>query len=214
MLRSFQEAVDALWGFREALVRCAESQGVSVAGVGTPFDNPAEANVTDDSRYAAISDSVGEPAFEHHINGLHIHVGVPDRNAAIGELNYLRRWLPVLLAMSSNSPFWCGQDNRFSSWRTIQYRRWTPAGCPPTFIDAAGYDRRTKALIGTGVTADKGSISWSARLSCHQPTVGIRVADASWSPPRRCCWLCWGGHWSPPPWAGLRLWPWCRVLNC
>lgn len=94
----------------------------------------------------------------------------------------MRRWLPVLLAMSANSPFWCGQDTAFSSWRAIEYRRWTTAGCPPVFIDAADYDRRTRALIGIGATPDKGSISWASRLSNHQPTVEIRVFDAQLEP--------------------------------
>lgn len=182
VLRSFEEAARALWGFRTALIACSEDRGVLVAGVGTPFINPAGAMVTDDARYANIADSIGALAFEHHLNGLHIYVGVSEREAAIGALNYLRRWLPVLLAMSANSPFWCGEDTTFSSWRAIQYRRWTTAGCPPRFIDAADYDRRTEALIGIGVTPDKGSISWSARLSVRQPTVEIRVADAQLEP--------------------------------
>lgn len=179
---SFEEAARALWGFRTALAGCAESHGVLAAGVGTPFSIPATTTVTEDNRYVEIADSIGALAFEHHINGLHIHVGIPDREAAIGALNYLRCWLPTLLAMSANSPFWCGQDTTFASWRAIQYRRWTTAGCPPTFIDAADYDKRVKALIGIGITPDKGSISWSARLSAHQPTVEIRVADAQLDP--------------------------------
>lgn len=182
VLRSFEEAAGDLWSFRTALTSCAEDRGVLAAGVGTPFANPTGAMVTDDSRYMGIADRIGALASEHHLNGLHIHVGVPEREAAIGAVNYLHRWLPVLLAMSANSPFWCGQDTTFSSWRAIQYRRWTTAGCPPVFIDAADYDRRTEALIGIGVTPDKGSISWSARLSDHQPTVEIRVADAQLEP--------------------------------
>ncbi|POH57273.1 carboxylate-amine ligase [Arthrobacter glacialis] len=182
VLGSFEEAAGALWSFRTALTSCAEDHGVLAAGVGTPFTNPNGAMVTDNSRYENIAGSIGALAFEHHLNGLHIHVGVPEGEAAIGALNYLRRWLPVLLAMSANSPFWCGEDTTFSSWRGIQYRRWTTAGCPPRFLDAADYDRRTKALIGIGVTPDQGSISWSARLSHHQPTVEIRVADAQLEP--------------------------------
>lgn len=182
VLSSFEEAAAALWSFRTSLDSCAESQGVLAAGVGTPWANPAGTMLTDDTRYRGIAESIGALASEHHLNGLHIHVGVSDRGAAIGALNHMRRWLPVLLAMSANSPFWCGQDTAFSSWRAIEYRRWTTAGCPPEFIDAADYDRRTKALIGIGVTPDKDSISWSARLSNHQPTVEIRVADAQLEP--------------------------------
>lgn len=182
VLSSFEEAAAVLWSFRTALDSCAGVQGVLAAGVGTPWANPTGPMVTDDTRYLGIAQNIGALASEHHLNGLHIHVGVSDREAAIGALNYMRRWLPVLLAMSANSPFWCGQDTTFSSWRAIEYRRWTTAGCPPFFSDAADYDRRTEALIGIGVTPDKGSISWAARLSNHQPTLEIRVADAQLEP--------------------------------
>lgn len=179
---TFEEAARTLWSFRTALVDSAEDHGVLVAGVGTPFNNPTRLMVTEDRRYQEIATSMGTLALEHHINGLHIHVGIPDREIAIVALNYLRHWLPTLLAMSANSPFWCGKDTSFSSWRAIEYRRWTTAGCPPTFIDAADYNERTKALIGIGVTPDMGSVSWSARLSDRQPTLEIRVADAQLEP--------------------------------
>jgi glutamate---cysteine ligase / carboxylate-amine ligase len=182
VLRTFEEAAQSLWAFRTALDGCTDGHGVVAAGVGTPFANPTQTLVTADDRYVEIADSMGALALEHHISGLHVHVGVPDRNAAIRALNYLRPWLPVLLAMSANSPFWCGKDTTFGSWRAIQYRRWTTAGCPPVFANAADYDRRTQALIGIGVTPDKGSISWSARLSARHPTVEIRVADAQLEP--------------------------------
>ena len=182
VLMEFNEAAQALWDFRSALAQCADEYGVVVAGVGTSFMNPAQAMVTENGRYKAIAESIGILASEHYINGLHIHVGVPGREAGIVSLNYLRQWLPTLLAMSSNSPFWCGQDTGFSSWRAIQYRRWSTAGCPPEFIDATDYEQRIRALIGIGVTPDKGSISWSARLSARHPTVEIRVADAQLNP--------------------------------
>ncbi|MGA7203271.1 MAG: YbdK family carboxylate-amine ligase [Specibacter sp.] len=182
VLNTFEEAAQSLWAFRTALEACTDGHGVVAAGVGTPFANPTQTLVTDDDRYAEIADKMGALAFEHHISGLHIHVGIPDRNAGIRALNYLRPWLPVLLAMSANSPFWCGKDTTFCSWRAIQYRRWTTAGCPPFFANAADYDRRTQALIGIGITPDKGSISWSARLSARHPTVEIRVADAQLEP--------------------------------
>lgn len=101
---------------------CAEHHGVLPAGAGTPFMSPAKAMVSDNRRYENIAGSIEALAFEHHLNGLHIHVGVPEREAALGALNYLPRWLPVLLAMSANSPFWCGEDTAFSSRRVAGSR--------------------------------------------------------------------------------------------
>ncbi|WP_256939592.1 glutamate--cysteine ligase [Arthrobacter sp. BF1] len=182
VLMQFDEAAQALWDFRSVLAACAEEYGAVVAGVGTSFMNPVRPMVTENSRYREIAECIGLLASEHYINGLHIHVGVPSREAGIVSLNFLRRWLPTVLAMSANSPYWCGQDTWFSSWRAIQYRRWSTAGCPPEFVDATDYDQRIQALIGMGITPDEGSISWSARLSARHPTVEVRVADAQLNP--------------------------------
>ncbi|AIX99920.1 hypothetical protein ART_0322 [Arthrobacter sp. PAMC 25486] len=85
---------------------------------------------------------------EHEINGLHVHTGIPDQESGVHALNADRRWLPTLLAISANSPFWCGSDTGFASWRAIHSRRWTTAGCPPWFADAADYRARVAALMG------------------------------------------------------------------
>ena len=115
---------------------------------------------------------------DHQVSGLHVHVGIPSREAGVIVLNAVRPWLPLLTAMSANSPLWRGQDTGHDSWRTVLLRRWTTSGCPPAFVDAADYDRRIKRLLGIGGTVDLGVIMWDVRLSEHLPTVEFRMADA------------------------------------
>lgn len=182
IFRSREEATSSLVAFRTALKAAATEHGVVVAGTGTPFQKSPAPVMTKDSRYREIAEVVAELSQEHEINGLHVHVGIPDPESGLRALNSVRRWLPTLMAISANSPFWCGQDTGFASWRAIQSRRWTTAGCPPHFTDATDYHDRVSALIGIGGTPDSGSIAWYARLSEHQPTLEIRVADAQLQP--------------------------------
>ena len=86
--------------------------------------------------------------------------------------------MPLLTAMAGNSPLWRGYDTGYDSWRTVLLRRWTTSGCPPSFVDAADYDRRIARLLGIGGTADLALIAWDVRLSEHLPTIEFRMGDA------------------------------------
>jgi carboxylate-amine ligase len=112
------------------------------------------------------------------MSGLHVHVGVPSREHGVAALNSVRPWLPLLTAMTGNSPLWRGNVTGYESWRTVQLRRWTTAGCPPRFADAADYDRRINGMLGFGGLADLALIAWNVRLSEHLPTIEFRMADA------------------------------------
>ncbi|MEC5149823.1 gamma-glutamyl:cysteine ligase YbdK (ATP-grasp superfamily) [Cryobacterium psychrotolerans] len=105
-------------------------------------------------------------------------MGVPSRDAGVRALNRLRIWLPTLMALSGNSPFWRGSSTGFDSWRAVIMRRWTTTGCPSHFNDAADYDRRIRRLVGVGATTDVATVAWYGRLSEVHPTLEVRVADA------------------------------------
>ncbi len=83
----------------------------------------------------------------------------------------------MLLALSSNSPFWQGADSGYASYRTQVWYRWPTAGPTEPFGDAAGYDRATARLLATGVPLDAGQFYFDARISATHPTVEVRVAD-------------------------------------
>jgi len=176
------QALASIAGFREALSAWATENGLIACGVGLPYRVAQEAEVTDEPRYREIASHFGLIVRDHQLNGLHVHVGVADRDAAVEASNALRPWLPVLLALSANSPYWNGVDTGFDSWRAIHSRRWTTHGIPPRFLDAADYDRRTAALRGVGGTSDAGTLNWVVRPSERYPTVEVRVFDAQLDP--------------------------------
>lgn len=172
------EAVAALVGFRRELEAEAQQSGVVVASVGSPPDALPFPTVTDTPRYRRIVDDMQGVIADHQIQGLHVHIGVPEREPAVRALNATRYWLPLLASLTGNSPIWRGHDTGYESWRNVGLRRWTTTGAPPEFIDAADYDRRLERLIGVGGTEDRAVVMWTARLSSHVPTVEVRIADA------------------------------------
>lgn len=172
-----QEARASLLDFRSRLGELALRRGVLAAAVGTPPQVRSGPDAPRSGRYARIAHAIEGLAHDHQINGLHVHVGIDDPDARIRASNHLRPWLPVLLALSANSPFWAGSDSGFASWRAIHSRRWTTYGIPPWFEDADDYAAAVTALAGVGATSDPGTINWTTRLSATHPTLEVRVCD-------------------------------------
>ena len=173
------QALDALLGFRAGLASAAAAAGVSVAATGAAPRIPATPAVLNSSdRYRKMGLLTGAVGNEQYVNGTHIHVGVPTREAGVRVLNGLRPWLGLLGAVAANSPYWRGEDSSFASWRMVHYRRWSVQGCPPFFKDAADYARRLGNLLASDVVPDAGHVGWAARLSERFPTVEVRIADA------------------------------------
>ncbi|WP_426516378.1 carboxylate-amine ligase [Diaminobutyricibacter sp. McL0618] len=168
----------SLTRFRAELASWAANNGMIAGGVGAPYRADAHSPVANADRYRAIAAHFGGIIADHQINGVHVHVGVPDLDAAIRASNRLRPWLPTLLALAANSPFWHGEDTGFDSWRAIHTRRWTTHGIPPSFRDGADYRARTAALLRTSGITDPGTVNWVVRPSERYPTVEIRVFDA------------------------------------
>ena len=177
-----REALRGLTEFRDRLASLAEERGLIAAGVGVPFHASASPMLAAGERYRRVGENIRAILADHQVTGLHIHVAVPDRESGVRALNGVRPWLPVLLALGANSPYWRGEDTGFDSWRSILSRRWPTTGCPPVFQDAADYDRRLHGLIGHGGTVDVGLVAWNARLSENWPTLEIRVFDAQLTP--------------------------------
>jgi glutamate---cysteine ligase / carboxylate-amine ligase len=166
---------------RDALHTSAIEVGCRLVACGAaPFLGPVP--VTEDPRYLAMLEDAPQLVDEQVINGMHVHVAVPGRDRAVAALNRVRPWLPVLVAIASNSPIWDGSDTGFASWRTLVFGRWPVSGPPPAFRDAADYERRTAALLATGTIRDRRQIYWQARLSERYPTLEIRAGDVQLLP--------------------------------
>lgn len=130
-----------------------------------------------EARYRRIGERFGLVAAEQLVNGFHIHVGVESRHEAVMVLDRLRIWLPTLLALSANSPFWQGQDTGYVSYRYQAWSRWPTAGPPEIFRSTAVHDRHRTRLLETGVPLDSGMLYNDARLCEHEPTLEVRIAD-------------------------------------
>ncbi|MBV1779745.1 YbdK family carboxylate-amine ligase [Paeniglutamicibacter sp. ABSL32-1] len=174
-----EEAIEAVSTTRRELSKVAREAGLYLIGLGSPPQIPLGPGAIHASeRYQAINEFCGGITAEHYLSGVHVHVGIEDLPSGVEALNSLRPWLPLLTALGANSPFWRGADSSFSSWRSIQYRRWSIQGIPPFFTDAQDYLRRMEFMLGSDVVLDAGHICWGARLSTRYPTLEIRVADA------------------------------------
>lgn len=175
---SLDEIGGHLLRLRHVLGRAAEDCGCRLAACGTaPLKEDAPLPVTNNPRYLALRAHAPQLVAEQLVCGMHVHVGVPDPEVAVAVLNRVRLWLPVLVALSANSPFWAGRDTGFASWRTVICGRWPVSGPPPHFAGLADHERRVRLLLSSGVIADRGQIYWQARLSSRYPTVEVRCPD-------------------------------------
>ena len=166
-----------LLALRRSAAEAASAAGARLVAVAaTPVREPHR-TVPDKDRYQAMSRRYGPVAHDPAVCGCHVHVGVPDRELAVQVCNRLRPWLPVVQALSTNSPLHDGQDTGHASWRSMQFDRWPSVGPSPYFADAADYDRTVADLIAAGVMLDAAMVYWYARPSIAYPTVEVRVGD-------------------------------------
>ncbi|KRA24495.1 hypothetical protein ASD65_08730 [Microbacterium sp. Root61] len=178
VFHTLEQAAADLSTFRRRLQVAASQHHVVAASIGTPFDSVGRPEITEDTRYQTVESEFRGVVADHLVNGVHVHVAIPDRTTGVHVLNRIRVWLPTLLSLVGNSPFWHATDTGFASWRAMQMRRWSTIGCPPPFRDGDDYDDRIRRLVGVGGTYDLKTIAWNARLSEANPTVEVRVGDA------------------------------------
>jgi carboxylate-amine ligase len=165
-----------LLSLRRELSAAADRRGVQlVAAASSPIE--AGSTVTEVDRYRRMMDEFGAVARQQLTCGMHVHVSVESPDEGVAVLDRLRPWLPVLTALSANSPFLAGRDTGYESYRSQLWGQWPTAGPVEPFGDVAGYERARADLIASGAAMDDGMIYFDARLSARYPTVEIRVAD-------------------------------------
>ncbi|GAA4953881.1 glutamate--cysteine ligase [Streptomonospora halophila] len=178
------ELLGGLRAARRRLAEAAAGQGVRVVAAGVPImaeSGPQRLNPG--SRYRRIAERFGAVAAAAGTNcGCHVHVGVPDRDSGVAASNRLRPWLPVLLALSANSPVCEGADTGYASWRQPRWSRWPTGGPPPPMESAEHYETCVAALLESGAALDRRMVYWDIRLSDYNPTVEIRVCDVPSTP--------------------------------
>jgi carboxylate-amine ligase len=164
---------------RHGAVGVAESLGLGLAAAGTvPLIELDGLAITPDTRYRRMLDDYQLLAREQLICGAQVHVGVADPDAAVSVSQRVAPALPVLLALSSSSPYWMGEDTGYASVRSLIWMRWPTAGYSGAVASAADHEALVADLIASGTITDPNMIYFDVRPSAHVPTVELRVPDA------------------------------------
>jgi carboxylate-amine ligase len=177
-----QSVVDArahVIELRSRLAELAARSGLKIASVGThPFSHWRDQLITQGERYHEIVKDMQQLARANLIFGLHVHVGIPDRDVAIQVMNQARYFLPHIYALSVNSPFWVGQDTGLKGYRLKVFERFPRTGIPDAFESLSEYEDYCKLLVKTGCVDNAKKIWWDIRLHPFFDTLEVRVCDA------------------------------------
>jgi glutamate---cysteine ligase / carboxylate-amine ligase len=172
-------ARDHVVELRSKLAQLAGNSGLKIASVGThPFSHWRDQLITQGERYREIVKDMQQLARANLIFGLHVHVGIPNRESAIHVMNQARYFLPHIYALSVNSPFWVGQDTGLKGYRLKVFERFPRTGIPDAFESLSEYEDYCKLLVKTGCIDNPKKIWWDIRLHPVFDTLEVRVCDA------------------------------------
>lgn len=177
--RTVPEAIEEARGLRAQVRDAAAERGALIASAGThPFSRWEHQDITEQPRYEGLVESLRWVAERELIFGLHVHVGLETAEAAIAVAGALRTWLPELLALSANSPFWQGRDTALASTRTKVFETFPRSGLPPAFGSFDEFERLIARGVQTGSFRDYTYIWWDLRPHPKLGTIEIRICDA------------------------------------
>ena len=167
-----------LYRLRRELLQLVESEGLALISAGThPLGLWTEQVSMPNERYTELEEELQDIARSILIFGLHVHVGVESQEMAVMLMNQLRNWLPHLLALSTNSPFWAGRFTGIKSYRSVIWRPFPRSGIPELFPTLADYDGYVQSLIRAGIIDNAKKIWWDIRPHPFFDTVEFRVFD-------------------------------------
>jgi len=175
---NIHEARCELRRIRQSIWELARSEGLWVAAAGThPFSSWAKQEVSPFGRYPELARFLQDVGRRLLIFGMHIHIGIDDRELLIEVMNQLRYFLPHLLALSTSSPFWHKRDTGLKSYRSVIFESLPRTGIPQLFSSYADYRDYKEILLQTGSLTDPTHIWWDVRPSEKFPTLEIRIPD-------------------------------------
>src|SRR4029077_16402594 len=164
---------------RTELSKVAAQHGLVIASAGThPFSHWMDQLITANERYATIINDMQQVARVCLTFGLHVHVGIPDREEAIDIMNQARYFLPHLYALSVNSPFWLGQNTGLKAYRQMIFERLPRTGIPDAFESLSEYEDYLNLLVATKCIDNPKKIWWDVRLHPFFDTIEFRICDA------------------------------------
>lgn len=179
VLRDMASALPQLQGYRTALSRIGARHGLGIVAAGThPNALWARQRQTDALRYDKLMHDLQMLGARNMVCGLHVHVGVPDPERRVSLMVRMIPFIPLLLALSTSSPFWQARRTGLMGYRLAAYDELPRTGIPELFADNAAYDRYIATLTAAGAITDASFVWWAVRPSLAHPTLELRVADS------------------------------------
>jgi glutamate---cysteine ligase / carboxylate-amine ligase len=176
--KNIQEARKEVTDLRRAIIGLAIKQNLRIAAAGThPFSDWQDELITPNPRYDKLVDEMRDVARGNLIFGLHVHIGIPDRETGQKLINSLNYFLPHIYALSTNSPFWCGRNTGFKSYRSKVFDKFPRTGIPEYFETSHDYDDYVNLLVKTGCIDNGKKIWWDLRLHPFYNTIEFRICD-------------------------------------
>jgi len=163
---------------RQQIVELANKQNLIVGAAGThPFSKWQEQSITDDPRYHNIINELQDTARSNLIFGMHVHVGIENRDIALQLMNQACYFLPHIYALSTNSPFWEGRNTGFKAFRAKVFAKFPRTGLPEYFDSVQSYDNYVETLIKTNCIDNPKKIWWDLRMHPFFSTIEFRICD-------------------------------------
>jgi len=176
--KNVQEAKADVIKLRRTLSELAHRNGLRIAAASThPFSHWADQHITPNERYYQLIEEQQMVARALLIFGLHVHVGIEDRESAIHIMNAARYFLPHILAISTSSPFWLGRNTGLKSYRSEVFKKFPRTDIPDYFNSAGEFDNFVKLLIKTNCIDNGKKIWWDVRPHPFFPTLEFRICD-------------------------------------
>ncbi len=176
--KDIEHAARELKCLRSEICELAKKNDLRLAAAGThPFADWRKQDIYPDERYQIIVEDLKMVARANLIFGLHVHVGVEDRETAIHLMNAARYFLPHIMALSTNSPFWLGMDTGLKSYRCKVFDKFPRTNIPDSFTSYNEYERYVDLLVKTNCIDNAKKIWWDIRPHPHFPTLEFRICD-------------------------------------
>ncbi len=176
--RNIKEAREDVLRARETVAQVAQHAGLAMVAAGThPFSDWRFQDISPYERYKEIVEDLQDIARSNLIFGLHVHIGITDRQLAIDTMNAARYFLPHMLALSCNSPFWLGRNTGFKSARTTIFKRFPRTGIPEYFASWSEFERYVDLLVNTHCIDNGRKIWWDIRPHAVFDTIEFRICD-------------------------------------
>jgi carboxylate-amine ligase len=176
--RNVEEAYFQIRNLRKVVSEVAGSLNLRIGASGThPFSHWSKQLITPNPRYDEIVQEMQEAARSNLIFGLHVHVGIADKNMAIHIMNTVRYFLPHVFALSTNSPFWEGRNTGFKSFRTKVFDKFPRTGIPDRFDSWDDFKNYVNLLIKTNCIDNAKKIWWDVRVHPFFDTIEFRICD-------------------------------------